>query len=217
MMEFKTNEAADIKPPKMEGYREIKPESGMSAEDAKRFWDVKSYAASDNDSGTENSEKKEKIYYDDNGEKYREGNKLEPNKVFEINGYRYETDDKGRIISVEGWLRMKVHDYVRNMEDVRKMEGQEYESGDDRGHLIAHQFGGSDKLENLVPMDAKLNQGDFAKLENELADAVKDGADVKIKVEPVYAGDSTRPTEFRVSYSIDGDKNVVVFKNRSGE
>ena len=35
-------------------------------------------------------------------------------------------------------------------------------------------------------MDAKLNQGDFVKLENTLADAVKDGADVKLKVEPVY-------------------------------
>jgi len=46
---------------------------------------------------------------------------------------------------------------------------------------------------------------------------VKDGADVRMKVEPVYSGDSNRPDEFRVSYTIDGDKEVVVFKNRSGE
>ena len=110
---------------------------------------------------------------------------------------------------------MRDPSYERDMEDVRKIDGQEYKSTDDRGHLIGHQFDGSDKLENLVPMDAKLNQGDFVKLENTLADAVKDGADVKLKVEPVYEGDSARPAEFRVTYSIDGDKDTVVFKNES--
>ena len=110
---------------------------------------------------------------------------------------------------------MRDPDYERDMENVKKIDGQEYKPGDDRGHLIGHQFGGSDKLENLVPMDAKLNQGDFVKLENTLADAVKDGGDVKLKVEPVYENDSTRPVEFKVSYSIDGDKDVIVFKNES--
>ena len=64
-------------------------------------------------------------------------------------------------------------------------------------------------------MDAKLNRGDFAKLENTLADAVKNGADVRMKVEPVYEGDSMRPTEFRVSCSVDGEKDAVIFKNGS--
>ena len=156
-----------------------------------------------------------KEYYDDNGTKYREGDSLLPNTQFEVRGYQYETDDQGRVVSAEGQLRMRDPSYEREMEDVRKIDGQEYKTTDDRGHLIGHQFDGSDKLENLVPMDAKLNQGDFVKLENTLADAVKDGADVKLKVEPVYEGDSTRPTEFRVTYSIDGDKDAVVFKNES--
>lgn len=69
----------------------------------------------------------------------------------------------------------------------------------------------------MVAGDSKLNQGDYAKLENSLAEAVKDGADVRMKVEPVYSGDSNRPDEFRVSYTIDGDKEVVVFKNGSVE
>ena len=88
---------------------------------------------------------------------------------------------------------------------------------DDRGHLIADRFNGSGELENLVPMEGKLNKGDYAKLEDTLAEAVKDGADVRMKVEPVYSGYSNRPDEFRVSYTIDGDKEVVVVKNRSGE
>lgn len=125
------------------------------------------------------------------------------------------TDGEGRIVEASGKLKIKAPDYERDMENVRHKEGQEYRDTDDRGHLIGHQFGGSDRLENLVPMDAKLNQCDFVKLETTFADAVKDGADVNMKVEPVYEGDSTRPTEFRVTYSIDGDKDVVVFKNES--
>jgi TPR repeat protein len=51
--------------------------------------------------------------------------------------------------------------------------------------------------------------------EKSLAEAVKDGADVRLKVEPKYEGDSARPSEFKVSYTIDGDKEVVVFRNES--
>lgn len=163
------------------------------------------------------SKEKEQEYRDDNGVKYREGDNLIPNNEYEVRGYQYKTDGKGRIVEASGKLKMKAPDYKRDMESVRRKEGQEYRDTDDRGHLIGHQFGGSDRLENLVPMDAKLNQGDFVKLETTLADAVKDSADVRLKVEPIYDGDSNRPSEFRVTYSIDGDKDVVVFKNESEE
>ena len=159
--------------------------------------------------------KEVKEYYDDNGTKYREGDNLLPNATFEINGYKYTTDEKGRVMSAEGTLRLCDFEYARNMESVRNKDGQEYKASDDRGHLIGHQFGGSDRLENLVPMDSKLNQGDFKKLESDLANALKDGADVKLKIEPIYEGESTRPSEFKVSYSIDGDKDVIKFKNES--
>jgi len=171
----------------------------------------KSLAKPENTAPVENIGVKE--YYDDNGIKYREGDSLLPNIQFEVRGYKYETDDQGRVVSAEGQLRMRDPSYDRDMEEVREMDGQEYKPTDDRGHLIGHQFDGSDRLENLVPMDAKLNQGDFLKLEKTLADAVKDGADVRLKVEPIYEGASTRPSEFRVTYSIDGDKDAVVFKN----
>ncbi len=87
---------------------------------------------------------------------------------------------------------------------------------DDRGHLIADRFNGSGGIENLVAMDSELNQhGDYNKMENTLADAVADGAKVQLKVEPIYESDSTRPSEFRVTYSINGEKEVAVFKNGS--
>ena len=208
----------EIKNTAIENFKSIKPEGKMTSKEVSDFWknefhDQSEQAKAQKNTSVENTGAKE--YYDDNGTKYREGDSLQPNTQFESRGYQYETDDRGRVVSAEGQLRMRDPSYERNMENVRKMDGQEYKPTDDRGHLIGHQFDGSDRLENLVPMDAKLNQGDFEKLENTLADAVNDGADVRLKVEPVYEGDSTRPSEFRVTYSIDGDKDAIVFKNES--
>ena len=183
----------------VENFKNIKPEKEMTIKELNDAVMSEFNKASEEikTEGQESTGFKE--YFDDNGTKYREKDNLLPNTEFEVNGYKYKTDDKGRTVSAEGRLRMRNPDYTRNMENVRKIDGQEYKSSDDRGHIIGHQFGGSDRLENLVPMDAKLNQGDFAKLENTLANAVKDGADVMLKIEPSYEGDSTRPNEFRVS------------------
>ena len=154
-----------------------------------------------------------KRYLDDNGNLYREGDNLIPNNEYEINGYRYKTDADGRIISAEGKLQVKDHQGRNDMDSRSTVDKGDMKETDQRGHLIADQFNGSGGLENVVAMDGKLNQGDYAKLENKLADAVKAGADVKYKVEPVYKDASTRPSEFKVSYSINGEKTVTVFKN----
>lgn len=241
MNEMKNSDVKENKSPAVENYKNIKPEKEMpikelldavkselnkAAEEVKTVegsgFDkvaekVKAVEGSGFDKATEEvkPEGQENTRLDDNGTKYREGDCLLPDTEFEIKGYKYKTDDKGRTVSAEGKLRLCDSDYTRSMEEVKKIDGQEYKSGDDRGHLIAHRFGGSDKLENLVPMDAKLNRNGFAKLENIFADAVTAGADVRLKVEPVYKSDSTRPDEFRISYSIDGEKDVVVFRNES--
>ena len=205
--------AQEVAKSAVENFKEIKPEKDMTTKEADGFW--KSVFSKEAEAAKHETPST-KEYYDDNGVKYREGERLLPETAYEKNGYQYETDDKGRIISAEGKLRIRDADYDREMEPgVRQFEGQEYKENDERGHLIGHQFEGSDKLENLVPMDGELNRGDFARLENTLADAVKDGADVRLKVEPTYEGDSARPSEFRVSYSIDGDYDVTVFKNGS--
>lgn len=216
--EISNNGMNEIRNSTPENFRNIRPEKEMTSKEVDDFWKAEFHkqaeqAKIEDTAPVENNTAKE--YSDDNGTKYREGDSLLPNTQFEVRGYQYETDDQRRVVSAEGQLRMRDPNYERDMEDVRKIDGQEYKSTDDRGHLIAHQFDGSDKLENLVPMDAKLNQGDYAKLEKNLFSAVNDGADVRMKVEPVYKGDSTRPSEFRVTYSIDGDKDAVVFKNES--
>lgn len=210
--EIGKNDTRELQNTEGQDFQDIKPESGMTVSEANKYWD--SVFDDGISTGDEISEVS-KQYLDDNGNEYREEDELKPNAEFERNGYRYKTDERGRVVSAEGKLKMRDPDYKRDMEKVRTMDSQEYKDTDDMGHVIGHQFGGSDKLENLVPMDAKLNRGDFAKLENTLADAVKNDADVRMKVEPVYEGDSMRPTEFRVSYSVDGERDAVIFKNGS--
>ena len=166
------------------------------------------------DKSIENVDKEEKAYTDDNGKIYRIGNELLPNNTYEINGYKYETDDKGRIISAEGTLQAKDHDGKKEITDKMKDVGKgDQKENDQRGHLIGDQFNGGSGLENLVPQDAKLNNGEVKELENSLAKEVKNGNEVYLKVEPHYSGDSQRPDSFKYTYIINGEKSIKVFRN----
>ena len=205
--------------PEVENYKEIKPEGDGSADEAKSFID----GLFDEEMETENEDVEnphqenvdgKTYYYDDNGKLYRVENDLAPNTEYEINGYKYQTDDEGRIVSAEGTLHMKDRNGrlpIRDsIEDIGKGDQKE---GDDRGHLIGDQFDGSNGLENMVPQDANINRNDFKNFENELAKEVKDGKDVKVKIEPIYDGDSRRPDAIVVTYSINGEESVRVFPN----
>lgn len=208
MQEIKSSEVNEAKAPKVENYRNIQPENGTTVPEAKEYWDKKL-----NNPDSEEQDKRE--YRDDNGNLYRVGDELIPDNEYTINGYKYETDSNSRIVSAEGNLQVKDHEGRRDMDSRQTVDKGNYKETDDRGHLIADRFNGSGGLENVVPMDSNLNRGDYVKLENSLAEAVKDGKDVRLKVEPKYEGDSARPSEFKVSYTIDGDKEVVVFRNES--
>jgi hypothetical protein len=216
-------------PQEVNEFKQIKPEEGMTVEKARNFWD--SMFSKEGSNTAEQGETqdisknkddypKEKVvdgityYYDDNGKLYRVGNELHANTTYEMNGYKYKTDDQGRIISAEGTLHLKDREgrlpIKDSIENIGKGDQQE---GDDRGHLIGDQFDGSNGLENMIPQDANINRNDFKNFENELAKEVKDGKEVKVKIEPVYDGDSRRPSAIVVTYSIDGEESVRVFPN----
>lgn len=156
-----------------------------------------------------------RVYVDDNNQIYRIGDELIPNSEYEINGYTFKTDNFGRIVSAEGTVRLKDEGrkrlYIKDSMDAVGKGSQQ--DTDDRGHLIADQFEGSNGLENMVPMDSELNRGDFNKLEKRLADAAGDGHEVSYKVEPRYSDDSHRPSSFVVTDVIDGETTMTVFKN----
>lgn len=153
---------------------------------------------------------------DDNGKPYQQFDSeknewvLMPNAKYELNGHSYETDGLGRIISVEGDIVIKDGDRKTINTGIPDMKDT-----DQRGHIIGDKFNGDNGLGNLLPMDAKLNDGDFKKFENELKAAVKAGNDVHVKIEPQYSDDSKRPTSFKVTYTINGVVHEKVFINES--
>ena len=220
-------EVSEVKNPENNNYKEITPENGTTPGEARFFWDItfeKEDESEETSQETQEGETQENphtetrdgetYYYDDNGKLYRVGKELAPNSEYELNGYKYKTDEKGRIVSGEGKLHLKNRDgrlTIRDsIEDIGKGDQKE---GDDRGHLIGDQFDGSNGLENMIPQDADINRNDFKNFENELADAVRDGKEVTVKIEPIYEGDSRRPVAIVVTYSIDGEESVRVFPN----
>lgn len=158
----------------------------------------------------------DKIYYtDDNSNVYRIDDKLLPNTEYDINGYHYKTDDMGRIISASGILKKKDHQDRLPIKDSMDTIGKgDQKDTDDRGHIIADRFNGSNGLENIVPMDSELNRhGDYGKLEDYLAEAVENGDNVEVEIEVVYEDNLNRPSEFRITVIINGEKEVYVYKN----
>ena len=167
----------------------------------------------------EKLESPEKSHFDEAGN-------LKPNEKYEVNGYEYETDSKGRIKHCEGDLRLE--DGKRNPAAQREVGGADRHTGDgveydlndrdDGGHLIATRFGGSGEKDNLVAQNYNLNRGEYKKMENGWANTLeeKDGDgnsryNVHVEIKPVYRGDSERPGAFIVNETItDRESGEVI-------
>ncbi len=214
-----------IPKPEIDGFKAIKPEE-VSCKEPGCLLDNRAEDKMKFDEERIEQENHQKeidgiiYYYDDNGKLYRVGNELLPFSEYEFNGYKYKTDEYGRIISAEGTLHLKDREgrlpIKDSMENIGKGDQRE---GDERGHLIGDQFDGSNGLENMIPQDADINGKDFRNFENELAKNVKDGKEVEVKVEPVYEDESSsrRPVAVVVTYSINGVENVRIFPNGEEE
>jgi len=157
------------------------------------------------------------IYYaDDLGNIYRVDDDLVPNNTYEVNGYMHTTDAEGRIVSSEGNLRLSNTERAR-IEDSAECIGKgDQLPTDDRGHQIGARFDGSNGMENLVPQDFNLNRGAFKSFEDQLAKHLEAGDEVYYKIENIYDDLSRRPESFNVTYSINGETFVKVFKNIAG-
>ncbi|WP_081317864.1 DNA/RNA non-specific endonuclease [Paenibacillus polymyxa] len=147
------------------------------------------------------SENPTKVNYGDHYTKNGRKKVLKPDIEYTSKeGYNYKTDGQGRVSNVEGEL--KLGDGKRNGY-AQRIAGREDRLPDDEGgHLIASIFKGSGNLDNLVPMNGNLNKGEWKKLENSWADALKQGDEVKVKITPNYKGNSQRPESFDIKYKI---------------
>ena len=136
---------------------------------------------------------------------------LKPNVSYEtVEGYKYKTNEGGAITEVEGTL--KLGEGNRNLYAQRIAGGDYRLPDDDGGHLIASQFLGSGELDNLVPMNSQLNRsgGKWYNMEQDWASTLKEGKEVKVKIEPVYEGDNLRPISFEIEYTIEGMKTKFI-------
>lgn len=158
----------------------------------------------------------ERYRTDDNGNIYQKRNPETgvyegiPNTSYDLNGYHYETDSKGRIKKAGGILQEKNHDGRPTINDA--VDGMQ--ENDEKGHLIGDQFNGSNLNGNLVAMDFDVNRSDYKMLEEKLSKCVnEEHKTVEYSIEPKYEGDSNRPTKFVVKYTIDGETFKETFKN----
>lgn len=150
------------------------------------------------------------------GKIYRIGDDLVPNSIYKINGYVYQTDDLGRIISVSfEKLTMKPDGQIRKALGVTIDDiGRGFQQiGDQRGHIIGDRFNGTGGIENLVPMSSKLNQSEYFAIENLWAESLKEGKVVQGTIQLLYDGSSFRPSRMDVSYIIDGISDFVKLFN----
>ena len=71
---------------------------------------------------------------------------------------------------------------------------------DHAGHLIANIFGGSPELDNLVSMDAFVNQSTYRKLENKWKAALENGENVRVYIDINYDNlmNPGRPDSFSI-------------------
>ena len=138
---------------------------------------------------------------------------LKPNYEYTAgeNNYSYKTDKQGRIVHAEAFPlkeKQRTERIPHNSQSPEKIDG------DDAGHIIGDQFGGSSDIDNIVSQEAGLNRGEYKKLETYLRNQIKDGNKVECLYDLKYENGSYRPSEMSISYRInDGDWCEQVFIN----
>lgn len=141
---------------------------------------------------------------DDNGKPHMKRGKdkeyhVLPNTKYVVNGYTYQSDERGRIIHVEGNLVVK--DGERASLNVKVTDMGD---NDQRGHIIADIFGGSNQNDNLVAQLQPVNQGSYKIFENCLADLLRSQNQIYGNYTIEYGDSSSRPSAITVNYSING-------------
>ena len=142
-----------------------------------------------------------------------EDGSLKPNTEYTTGeyDYKYKTDSQGRIKTV---YTDKLHRKTHSGRLRHSTNTPDKLSTDHAGHIIADEFGGSLKLDNIVSQDGMLNTHEYRNMERSWSQALKNNqkvTDVKVKLE--YSSGSRRPSSYKVSYKIDGRQHRHTFLN----
>lgn len=97
-------------------------------------------------------------------------------------------------------------------------------AGDAGGHLIGHRFVLDQGSRNLFPQNAQFNNSAYRVLENEWADWVRQGREVRVEISLDRSGGNVRPDRIEVSYEVVDPAtgrvvydNSTVFANQAGQ
>lgn len=150
---------------------------------------------------------------DDNGRIYtNEDGDLLPNLEVVIDGNIYKTDENGRVIEVVSIPRPTPTN-TRDTDAQARAGGDDRQPGDQGGHIVGRDMGGDSGDVNLIAMDARINQSDYKRMENDIKKAEAEGKDVSVKTEITYNGDSERPDKIVTTVTVDGRDTVYTFDN----
>lgn len=141
------------------------------------------------------------------GDQFESAFTLKANQTYETsNKAIYHTNENGRIEHFSGELSLDPE--KRHLADQRNLEGK-YET-DHAGHLIAREMGGSGYVDNMVPMDGKVNTRDYRAFERENRAILENGYDVHLDGDVYYSSENDRPDAFMVTRTItDKDGKVL--------
>ena len=141
------------------------------------------------------------------------------------NTVTWTNDSQGRPIRAEADLSEVFEGIDRSSEET-DAQGEAADrgiEGDQGGHLIGHRFVQDQGLKNLFPQNGNFNVSAYKTLENEWADWIESGKDVRITVDLTPKGQD-RPDRVRVSYEVvdpaSGDvvyDQRVTFRNQAGQ
>lgn len=140
------------------------------------------------------------------------------------NEVSWTVDAEGRPVHAEATLH-EVHDGTpRSSAEQRAQRetGHAGNPGDQGGHIIGHRFMPDQGSVNMFPQAGDFNNGAYRLMENEWADWVKAGADVRVNVD-LSDFHGARPEQVSVSYQVHDEGGQLIyeggerFRNEAGQ
>jgi HK97 family phage portal protein len=133
-------------------------------------------------------------------------------RTIKAGGYYFETDRQDRTVRASGQLRLQP-DQRRSRSAQRDAGKPDRLPKDHGGHLIGRQFGGPETRYNHFAQNARFNNGNYRKLENDWKNQLKEGKKVRVDIQVAYSGNSKRPNRILVHYYVNGKFNERSFPN----
>ncbi len=129
-----------------------------------------------------------------------------------VGGYNFEADTKDRTVRANGQLRLQP-EQPRSRKVQRDVGKPDRLPKDHGGHFIGRQFGGPETRYNHFAQNARFNNSNYRKLENDWKRELKAGRKVRVDIQASYRGNSNRPSRVNVTYYLNGKRRFESFPN----